>query len=127
MKIFIICPVRNATPEEKVELEEYVTKLESDGHDVHYPPRDTDQTDPVGISIIRNNHASLYDSDEVHVYWNGNSIGSLFDIGMLYALHKPLILIKPITSTPHKSFENILLYQYLTRGLSKLRREYVQI
>jgi len=47
MKIFLICSVRDATDEEKIEQEEYIKRLERAGHGVHWPPRDTDQNDPV--------------------------------------------------------------------------------
>jgi len=108
---FIIGPVRNMTEEEKRVIGGYVSKLESEGYKVHYPPRDTNQDDPIGTNIIAENREAIRNADEIHVYWNGKSKGSLFDIGMAYTLDKPIVLINrgDIKKTPHKSFENVLL------------------
>ncbi len=51
--------------------------------------------------------------DEVHVYWNGVSTGSHFDLGMAYTLAatRPIkfIMINKLERTPTKSFGNFLL------------------
>jgi hypothetical protein len=110
-RIFIICPVRNVTDKEKRYLEDYILKLEAAGHLVHYPSRDTNQNDKIGLSICMENRQAIQDSDEVHVYWNSSSSGSGFDLGMAFMGEKPLVLINrdSIKRTQHKSFENVLL------------------
>ncbi|MCW1296465.1 MAG: hypothetical protein OH319_02180 [Candidatus Parvarchaeota archaeon] len=110
-KIFIICPVRGAKECEIKELEEYVSKLESNGHKVYYPPRDTKQDDPIGIRICSANKKAVMEADEVHVYWDDESEGSRFDLGMAFMANKPIILINKdrIKPTPRKSFKNVLL------------------
>ena len=50
MKIFLICPVR--TSDDRYFADWIVYRLEQEGHTVHYPPRDVDQTDDgVGLEI----------------------------------------------------------------------------
>jgi len=110
-RIFIISPVRGITKEEKQFLDEYVARLESQGHSVHYPCRDTNQNDPIGLYICCENREAIRKSDEVHVYWKEKSKGSLFDFGMLFIAEKPIVLINrdEIKRTPYKSFQNVLL------------------
>ncbi len=110
-KIFMICPVRDATDEEKGFLQDYMSQLESQGHKVHYPPRDTNQDDPIGLNICSENRQAIRDADEIHIYWTKKSKGTLFDIGMMFMAEKPVVLINrvDIEKTPHKSFQNVLL------------------
>jgi len=110
-RIYIICPVRQMTPESKTFMDNYVSKLEANGHKCHYPPRDVDQTDPNGINICSSHRDSLKEDNEVHAYWSKKSEGSVFDFGMLFALNKPLFLIneKDTEPDPHKSYTNVVL------------------
>ena len=110
-KIFIVCPVRNQTKKESKFLSNYVSQLKSMGHYVHYPLEDTNQNDPIGLSIVWENRSAMRDADEVHVYWNPTSQGSNFDVGMLFMAEKPVKLInrENIHRTSHKSLENVLI------------------
>jgi len=73
-RVFLICPVRGVTQAEQIELADYVRTLEDNGCRVHYPPRDTNQDDPVGDRICRQNRDAILAADEVHVYWvNGET------------------------------------------------------
>ena len=112
MRIFIICPVRGITEEEQSAIETYTRNMESEGHRVHWPPRDTNQEDSVGYRICADNYNAIIDADEIHVWWNINSQGSLFDLGMAFALQKKIHLINrdSIKATETKSFTNVLLY-----------------
>jgi hypothetical protein len=109
MNIFIICPVREVTEEEKRQIEAHVFNLEMSGCKVHWPQRDTNQNDLVGLNICTQNKNAIINADEIHVYWNSKSTGSLFDFGMAFSLGKPIRLINDVKKTPHKSFENVLL------------------
>jgi|FLOH01.1.fsa_nt_gi hypothetical protein len=111
MNIYITCPVRGITKEEVTFLKEYVTSLENEGHEVHYPPRDTPQDDPHGMKICLNNREAIIWADEIHIFWNPNSQGSKFDFGMIFALDKLVMLINrsDIKPTKYKSFENVLI------------------
>ena len=110
-KIFLICPVREADEEEKEFLQNYISNLEKEGYKVHYPPRDTNQDDPVGYNICRENRQAILDADEIHIYFAPKSKGTLFDIGMAFMMEKPVFLVNidKIERTPHKSFQNVLL------------------
>lgn len=89
LKVFVLCPVRDATEKEKEFLGDYVEKLENQGYKIHYPPRDTEQVDPLGgYGICSENSRAIMESDEVHVYWNKKSQGSLFYLGTSFNEHK---------------------------------------
>ncbi len=109
MKVFIICPVRNLTEIESNLIKQYIDNLENRGIQVHFPPRNTNQNDAIGYNICIENMNAIKSADEVHIFWNPSSIGSLFDFGMAFALKKKIKLINTIEATPTKSFNNVLL------------------
>jgi len=111
MKIFLICPVRMVGETERKKIENYVASLEKSGHRVHWPERDTNQNDGIGLRICRDNRAAIKEADEIHIWWNEKSQGSLFDFGMAFAQEKKIILANPndVLSTTQKSFNNVLL------------------
>ena len=110
MNIFIICPVRNATDEQKKLVADYIKKKENEGNTVYYPARDTDQTDPIGFAICDENFKGMRDADEVHIFWDEKSSGSLFDLGMAFALRKPLKGINEVWPTAGKSFQYMIIW-----------------
>jgi hypothetical protein len=112
MKIFLICPVRNVTTEQKQNIEAYVSSLETQGHVVHWPQRDTQQDDPIGTRICADNRQAIINADEIHAWWSSNSTGSLFDLGMAWMLRKSLVIANPsdVQLTESKSFDNVLLH-----------------
>ena len=105
MKTFLIGPVRGAP---KGALLSVVTDLESEGWDVHWPERDTDQSDQIGYRICETNVAAIRDADTVHVVWDGKSQGCLFDLGAAFALGKRVIPIDLPPATKGKSFQNMI-------------------
>ena len=114
-KIFLICPVRNITEEQKEKTKQYIERLEQQGHKVHWPPRDTNQDDPIGLRICTDNAAAIIWADEIHIWWDPNSQGSLFDFGMSFICYilgsKKIVLANPdeVKPTEKKSFNNVLL------------------
>lgn len=106
-KIFVICTVRNATPEYKQKLEDYVKKLEDDGNEVHLPHRDTNQ-DARGIDICTENMEAIIWADEVHIFYNPESQGSHFDMGVAFALNKPIKVVESVPLTEGKSYQRML-------------------
>ena len=94
MKIYLICPVRNITEEQQKGIKRYVYETEQSGDVVHYPPRDVNQDDPLGVNICKLHRQAVKDCDEVHIFWDSTSKGSHFDFGMAFALGKPIKLIK---------------------------------
>ena len=114
MKIYLICPVRNATKAELEFAAEYVKKLESQGMIVHYPPRDSDQMeDGVGLKVNEANRKAIISADEIHVIWDPKSYGSHFDLGMAFMLRAirecPIVVVRPLKRTLRKSYTNVLL------------------
>ena len=110
-KVFLICPVRNATPEQVQDMNTYITNLEQRGIKVHYPARDTDQNDPVGYRICTDNTEAIRSADEIHIFWDPKSTGSLFDLGAAFALKKPLTIVnvEDLVRTEGKSFTHMIL------------------
>lgn len=119
-RIYIICPVRKVTEEQKIEIEKHVDRLEKQGHIVHYPPVDVDQSQR-SIDICTEHAKAMLVADEVHIALDNTSRGSIWDAGMAYVLHilalartgkglvfkmVPGFVIEP---TEHKSYENVLL------------------
>jgi nucleoside 2-deoxyribosyltransferase len=92
-KIYIICSVRGATDNDRTNLEDYTKKLENQGHKVHLPHRDTDQ-DNTSIGICNENLQATKWADEIHVFFSNKSQGGYFDMGMAFALEKPIKLIE---------------------------------
>ena len=95
VRVYLICPVRGARAEDEAWLEAYATRLRCQGHEVFYPARDNTaaKTDSFGAALCSENCAAMRLADEVHVYWDSESKGSFFDLGMAFALGKPLVLL----------------------------------
>lgn len=108
MKVFIICSVRNVTKEYRNKLEDYTKKLESQGYEVHLPHRDTDQN-ASGFEICMQNMNAIKNSDEVHIFYNSDSKGTHFDMGVAFALNKKIKVIEnEIYDSRIKSFAKML-------------------
>ena len=114
MNIYIICPVRNATKEQKEALKEYKKKLITDGHVPYYPDDDNphEHTDDVGNLICDENRRAIAEADEIHIYWDALSAGTLFDLGIAYALGKRLVIVNDadVILTKKKSFSNMITH-----------------
>ncbi len=104
-RTFLICPVRGHDPKE---CEHIVAKLTNDGYTVYWPPRDTNQDDDTGLRICQDNMAAIAAADIVHVVWDGNSQGCLFDLGMAFAMGKQVVPISLPEATIGKSFQNMV-------------------
>lgn len=93
-KIFLICPVRNASNEQRKWIEDYVLEKEKNGFIIHAPHLHTRQTDLFGgYAICKQNAEAVASSSEVNIYYDQSSTGSVFDLGVAYALNKPLIML----------------------------------
>ncbi len=90
-KIFLICPVRNASEEQKQWIENLVKQKTEEGYIIHAPHLHTRQTDMFGgYAICKQNADAMASSSEVDMLYDSSSTGSAFDLGVAYALHKPL-------------------------------------
>ena len=110
-KVFLICPVRNASEEAKEKMQNYIKSLENENAKVYYPHRDTNQNDPIGYNICSENREGLLSSDEVHIWYDKKSEGSVFDLGMAWASGKKLVIVNPegVKKTETKSIANLIL------------------
>ena len=93
-KIFLICPVRNATEEQRKWIENFTKERINEGYRIHAPHLHTRQTDLFGgYAICMQNAEAVATSEEIDIYYDQTSTGSVFDLGVAYALHKPLKLL----------------------------------
>ncbi|MFA6593912.1 MAG: hypothetical protein WCT16_01515 [Candidatus Buchananbacteria bacterium] len=107
--IYLICPVRNITPEQQTLIDDYVKRLEKAGLEVHYPPRDADQNDSIGMDICLTHAAAMEKCSFVHIFWDSKSTGSHFDLGMAFMAHKPVYLVQLFTpDSDGKSFLKVI-------------------
>jgi hypothetical protein len=113
-KVFLICPVRSATDEQKQKMAEYIKALEDSGVSVYYPARDTNQEDigGGGWNICKANKKAIVKADEIHIFWDEKSTGSLFDLGIAFSFRKPLVIANPesIHTENGKSFNNLIKF-----------------
>jgi hypothetical protein len=105
MRITIICSVRSGTPQEVID---YVAKMEDGGHQVYFPPRDTPQDDPTGLNICLRMTQQIRLADEVHIFYNPQSQGIHFDMGVAFALGKKWKLINNPEDTQLKSYIKVI-------------------
>lgn len=118
LRIFVICPVRNVPEETNKKISAYIAKLEAEGNEVYWPYRDNpyQKTDKIGTAICEYNLKKMLWADEVRIWYDKNSTGSVFDIGMFLMFtyicgFKKFDIInrEDIAPTPNKSFENVIL------------------
>jgi hypothetical protein len=72
--------------DENDNIGKYVENLRKEGHSVHWPYYDTNQDDPVGTKILLDNSRKIFEADEIHFWFDKNSSGSHFDLGVTFAL-----------------------------------------
>ena len=115
-KAFLIAPVRNLDYEYK-RLIDYQAEYLEQAYKVYYPGRDTNQHQHE-LDICNDNLKAMKDSDIVLMIWDGKSQGCLFDLGMAFALHKPVqsIIGYMPRMTTSKSFQN-LVYEMEEQGM----------
>jgi|GEM_PF-2099578 len=106
MKAFLICPVRGKDPKKYFGL---LAELSKFGLQVYCPALDTNQDDPNGLRICEDNLLALMAAKIVLVIWDGESQGVLFDLGMAFALRKPIVSIYLPPPTAGKSFQNMVI------------------
>lgn len=107
MNVYIICPVRGMKNEYKPMMEGHVRDLEKYGHTVFYPPRDADQK-AAPDKLVESEILAIAEADEVHIFWDNNSYGSHFDLGVAMALSKPIQLVYSLVSGSEHSYETVI-------------------
>jgi len=106
-RVFVICSVRGASEEYRRKLEEYVNDLEEGGYRVHLPHRDTEQ-EARGLDICIQNKEAIVNADEVHIFYNSKSQGTHFDMGVAFALDKPVVIVENEEYGSGKSYPRML-------------------
>lgn len=108
--VFLICPVRYASDEQKVRMENYIARLEKSGKKVYYPTKDTNQIDETGLRICVDNTDAIRKSREIHIYFDPESRGTLFDLGAAFMAQKKIVIANPddFPVTEGKSFGNMI-------------------
>lgn len=71
-------------------MKSYKAHLEFEGHKVRLCQFDCEGL--TEFEIMDRNRKNIRWADEVHIFWDGRSIGTIFDIGMAFALKKTLVL-----------------------------------
>ena len=94
-RIFLISSVRNASSDEIAKVTKYIDSLKSRGFKVYYPYIHTFQEDPSVLNIMTTNKFIIKHSDNIHIYYNVESMGSVMDLGMTFANEKKLVLANP--------------------------------
>jgi nucleoside 2-deoxyribosyltransferase len=61
------------------------------GHSVYLPVFDNFDGDE--LALCSRNRELIEAADEVHVFWDQRSTGTIFDFGMAFALRKPVKII----------------------------------
>lgn len=115
--VFLICPVRSVALETTARIAQYVASLEQQGYAVHWPSRDTNQDDPIGLAICLQNTNAIRDADEVHLWYDPLSQGSIFDLGatvmasLVIGPRKKFVIANPdaVHPTGGKSLQNVVL------------------
>lgn len=86
-RIYIVRPVRKCMPEQAADIADYVARLEAQGHEVYDPARDTEQEGPDNSTdICWANARAICRAQEIHVWWDPRSEGSIFDLGVAWGL-----------------------------------------
>ena len=106
MKVYILCPVRKMTDDEKEIVEKYIDEMSKE-FEVH-SYKNVEQNCKTGSSIVLAHQKALEECDEVHVFWNCESTGSHFDLGMAYALGKTIIFVELFKDNEGKSYYKAL-------------------
>jgi len=90
---FIIRPVRGVTEQENKSIEGCIASAEKSGIKIYDPFLHTNQNDDTGYNICMQNCAAISRSKKVLLFYNPESLGSVFDIGMTYFAEKPIEII----------------------------------
>ena len=104
-RIHIICPVKNVTEEQQKEIDDYCKQLEDEGYEVHNPVYAVEQEDPTGgLNICLGHYRSMVDpkTARIDIFWDDDSKGSHFDLGMVFALGKEVKLVKTFKGNDYK-------------------------
>jgi len=91
--VYLLSPVRYATPDQKMVIQEYAEKLKLAGAVSFNPAEDVKQLDPTGYNIVMTElnflHEAAKNGGRVDILWNAGgkpSEGSRVDVGIALSL-----------------------------------------
>jgi nucleoside 2-deoxyribosyltransferase len=99
--------MRVMSDEVRQQLEEYVIELKNKGYKVQLPHQDDNQSKS-GYEICKQNMKYIKKADEIHIFYNNQSKGLHFDLGMAFILKKPIVVVKNELYSDGKSFPRML-------------------
>ena len=76
-----------------------------------------------GYSICRQNAENLSSSSEVNIYYDKTSFGSVFDLGVAYQLHKPLVLLNKVNLDNDDIIDNLIINWPYNNKINKKIKE----
>jgi len=88
---FIICPVANASQNQKNRIDDVILDFANKGYKVYYPARDTNQSPfeneiyTGGYNINCKNAIAISNSQIILIFYDRQSRGLFFDLGVLYS------------------------------------------
>lgn len=83
-KIHILFPTQGLAAEQQREIELYLLRLRAKGHEVSCWRDSIEEDDPTGYRSCIGKLLSMQKVDEVHVFWDVNSVELHFDLGLLF-------------------------------------------
>ena len=100
-------------------MEVHKKELEAHKHYVKLPAFD-DNPNLDSIGICEYNIKAIEWADEVHIFWDNRSVGTIFDFGMTFALRKPVRIIY----LENKTLDKVML-QWELRTHGELNDKYM--
>jgi len=73
-------------------IDDHVKKLRDEGKEARIPAFD-DHPGLNELEVCEYNRRLIQRADEVHIVWDQRSMGTIFDFGMAFALHKKIKII----------------------------------
>jgi len=92
------------------QLDAYVDTLEADGALVYYPGRDSSiaKSHDEARELVAGQRDEIASADEVHVWWEPQSFGSHFDLGMAFAMGKPTVLVNKFALPEYPTYFDMI-------------------
>lgn len=99
-------------------MKKYSEEKAKEGDICLMPAFDDHPADVQELQICANNLMAMEHCDVVHIFWDGRSTGTIFDLGMAFALRKPVKLVY----LNSKTMQNLFM-QYSAMSETLLEQE----
>ena len=86
-------------------MHKHVEEMTEKGHEVRIPAFDNHSADFDELDICEYNRNLIEWADEIHMFWDGRSIGTIGDFFVAFALRKPVKIIY----LESKTIRNVML------------------